>query len=403
MIFESDLRVTSCRARLRRTPGIALSISVVCLFGSQTGIRMAYPIDKKLVMAVASSALFDLSDSDEVYRKRGVDAYRKYQRKKENAKLRPGVAFPLVRRLLSLNEGLAEENAPVEVVLLSRNDPDTGLRVLNSIEKHGLPMSRAIFVSGRNPFRYMNALNASLFLSANATDVRKAVEGGLPAGRVFPTSFADTAQDLELRIAFDFDGVVADDSSETVYKKKGLKAFQESEIRKALEPLREGPLARFFREISRLQKFEREKKKKNRRYVPKLRTAIVTARNAPAHKRVVATLRSWGIEVDEVFFLGGIAKSRVLDEFKPHIFFDDQVQHIEGVAGATPSAHVPFGVANEPSPDLVQSPHAESVWLKNNRKTHGASNRRVRPITKAQAKRATKRTTSRRRRGARTV
>lgn len=360
---------------------------------------MAYPIDKKLVMAIASSALFDLSDSDKVYRERGVDAYRKYQREKENTKLRPGVAFPLIRRLLRLNEGLAEADAPVEVVLLSRNDPDTGLRVLNSIDKHGLPMSRAIFVSGRNPFRYMNALNASLFLSANATDVRKAVEDGLPAGRVFPTSFADTAQDLELRIAFDFDGVVADDSAETVYKKKGLKAFQESEIRKALEPLREGPLARFFKEISRLQKFEREKKKKDRRYVPKLRTAIVTARNAPAHKRVVATLRSWGIEVDEVFFLGGIAKNRVLDEFKPHIFFDDQVQHIEGVAGATPSAHVPFGVANELSPDLVQSPHAESVWLKNKGKARTAlSNRRLQ-APKARRKPGTQRRARRRLRG----
>jgi 5'-nucleotidase len=228
-------------------------------------------------------------------------------------------------------------------------------------------MSRAVFVSGGNPFRYMNAMNASLFLSANVTDVRNAVKNGLPAGRVFPTTFTDRDDDLELRVAFDFDGVVADDSSEAVYKKKGLKAFQQSEIDHAMEPLREGPLARFFREVSRLQRLEREKKKKDSAYVPRLRTAIVTARNAPAHKRVVATLRSWGIEVDEVFFLGGISKNRVLAEFKPHIFFDDQVQHIEGVAGATPSAHVPFGVANEPSPDLVLKAHAETVWVKRRR------------------------------------
>jgi 5'-nucleotidase len=211
----------------------------------------------------------------------------------------------------------------------------------------------------------MNALNASLFLSANVTDVRKAVEGGLPAGRVFPTSFTDNQEDLELRIAFDFDGVVADDSSETVFKRKGLLAFQQSEVDHALEPLRAGPLARFFREIGRLQHLEREKKKKHNRYLPRLRTAIITARNAPAHKRVVATLRSWGIEVDEVFLLGGIAKNRVLKEFKPHIFFDDQLQHIEGVAGATPSAHVPFGIANELSPDLARKAHAESIWAKN--------------------------------------
>ena len=144
-------------------------------------------------------------------------------------------------------------------------------------------MSRAIFVSGGNPFQYMNALNASLFLSANAADVRKAVDGGLPAGRVFPTTFADLAADSELRIAFDFDGVVGDDSSEAVYKKKGLGAFQTSEIRHAMEPVREGPLARFFREVSRLQRLEREKKKQNSKYVPRLRTAIVTARDAPAH------------------------------------------------------------------------------------------------------------------------
>ena len=325
---------------------------------------MPYPIENKLVIAVASSALFDLSDSDKVYREKGIGAYRKYQRKKENVTLRPGVAFPLVRRLLRLNDGYSEIAAPVEVVLLSRNDPDTGLRVVNSIEKHQLGMSRAVFVSGKNPFRYMNALNASLFLSANVTDVRKAVEGGLPAGRVFPTSFTDNQEDLELRIAFDFDGVVADDSSETVFKRKGLSAFQQSEADHALEPLRAGPLARFFREISRLQHLEREKKKKHTRYLPRLRTAIITARNAPAHKRVVATLRSWGIEVDEVFFLGGIAKNRVLEEFKPHIFFDDQLKHIEGVAGATPSAHVPFGIANELSPDLAKKAHAESMWAK---------------------------------------
>jgi len=325
---------------------------------------VAYPIDKKLVIAVASSALFDLSESEKVFREQGLDAYRKYQRKKENATLARGVAFPLVLRLLRLNDGFEADDAPVEVILLSRNDPDTGLRVFNSIQKHELAISRAGFVNGGNPFRYMNSFNACLFLSANVEDVRKAVERGLPAGRVFQTQFTDRADDPELRIAFDFDGVIADDAAETEFKKKGFKAYQQSEVRNALQPLREGPLARFFREISALQKFERKKKEKDPNYTPRLRTAIVTARNAPAHKRVVTTLRSWGIEVDEVFFLGGIAKSRVLDEFKPHIFFDDQLQHIKGVAGTTPSAHVPFGVANKPSPDLVQTPNAESVWAK---------------------------------------
>ena len=244
----------------------------------------------------APPVLFSTSRSPiESIGSKALEAYRKHQRQKENVRLAPGVAFPLLRRLLRLNDGVEESKAPTEVVLLSKNDPDTGLRVLNSIEKHSLGISRAVFVNGGNPFRYMNALNASLFLSANVSDVRKAVEGGLPAGRVFPTSFSDSEDDLELRIAFDFDGVIADDASETVYKRKGLKAFQVAEIRKALRPLKEGPLARFFKEISRLQQFERDRRSKDSRYAPRLRTAIITARNAPAHKRVVATLRSWGI------------------------------------------------------------------------------------------------------------
>lgn len=338
---------------------------------------MPYPIDKKLVIAVASSALFDLSKSEKVFREQGLGAYRKYQRKNENITLARGVAFPLVLRLLRLNDGLKDNDAPVEVVLLSKNDPDSGLRVFNSIEKNKLAISRAAFVNGGNPFLYMNSFNASLFLSANEADVRNAVQRGLPAGRVFPTQFTDAGDDAELRVAFDFDGVIAHDASEAVFKKKGLKAFLESEVQQAMKPLKDGPLARFFREISRLQKFERDKKKKDPSYSPRLRTAIVTTRNAPAHKRVVATLRKWGIEVDEVFFLGGIDKNRVLKVFKPHIFFDDQLQHIKGVAGITPSAHVPFGVANEPSPELVQTSHAERVWINKQNKIR-ANARRLR-------------------------
>lgn len=336
---------------------------------------MAYPIDKKLVIGVASSALFDLTESDAVFRSKGEDAYRRYQRKKEKVILQAGVAFPLVRRLLQLNKGFNEDDAPVEVVLLSRNDPDTGLRVITSIERHGLSITRAAFVSGGNPFLYMNAFNASLFLSANRDDVRKAVRRGLPAGQVFPTTFIDAEKDAELRIAFDFDGVLADDSSEQIYKKKGLKAFLDLEVRRALKPVREGPLARFFREVSKLQRVERLRKKRDPSYTPRVRTAIVTARNAPAHKRVVTTLRRWGIEVDEAFFLGGIAKYRVLEEFKPHIFFDDQLAHIQGTAGATPSVHVPFGIRNA-GPELTETSNPEPVWRKKRNKGNVRSRRR---------------------------
>lgn len=320
---------------------------------------MPYPIDKKLVIAVASSALFDLAESDRIFREQGMEAYREYQRQHEQDVLKPGVAFPLVRRLLSLNSGVLSEDAPVEVILLSRNDPDTGLRVFKSIESFKLPISRAAFVNGGNPFRYMKAFNASLFLSGNVNDVRGAVHRGLPAGRVFPTTFADREDDMELRIAFDFDGVVVDDSAEAVFKAGGLEKFHASELELATKPLAHGPLSRFFHEIARLQRFERERQRQDPDYSPRLRTAIVTARNAPAHTRVVTTLREWGIEVDEVLFLGGIDKSRVLQEFQPHIFFDDQLQHIEGVAGVTPSVHVPFGVANEPSPETVLDSYAK--------------------------------------------
>lgn len=306
---------------------------------------MAYSLDDKLVIAIASSALFDLSESDRVYRERGVDEYRRFQREHEKDVLAPGVAFSLIKRLLALN-GSAAADRVVEVILLSRNDPDTGLRVFNSIQHHGLEISRAVFVSGRDPFRYLGAFNAALFLSANPEDVRKAIMQGAPAGRVFPTEFVDDAAESELRIAFDFDGVIADDSAEAVFKDKGLDEFLRSEREHAgtAHPL--GPLHRFFLEVAKLQSRERDRKAGDPQHEPRIRVAIVTARNAPAHERVVTSLREWGIQVDEVFFLGGIEKAKVLQVFRPHIFFDDQVLHIEGTARIAPSAHVPFGVAN---------------------------------------------------------
>lgn len=319
---------------------------------------MPFPIEEKLVVAIASSALFDLSESHRVYREQGTESYRAYQRAHERDILEPGVAFPLVRRLLAI-EGLEEDNHPVEVVLLSRNDPDTGVRVFHSIDHYGLRISRAAFVSGRNPFPYMNSFNACLFLSANADDVRKAVDRGLPAGRVFPTEFADDKAEPELRIAFDFDGVLAGDSAEAVFQQEGLAAFRSAERELSGEPLEPGPLKRFFAEIGRVQAIEKKHASSDPSYEPQIRTAIVTARDAPAHERMVTTLRSWGILVDEGFFLGGVEKSRVLQVFRPHIFFDDQLRHIEGTAHVTPSVHVPYGVSNAPSEDVVDEAFEE--------------------------------------------
>ena len=303
---------------------------------------MSYQIAEKFVIAVASSALFNLTESDKVFRENGEEIYRKYQREHEAEVLGTGVAFPLIKRLLSFDI----TDRPVEVVLLSRNDPDTGLRVFKSIEHYGLPISRAVFVAGNNPFQYMESFNASLFLSGNPVDVKEAVEHGFPAGCIYPTDYVDDEKDQELRIAFDFDGIIADDSAETIFQQDALELFNANERLKAGEPLPAGPLLRFFVEISKLQKREIEKNINNSVYKPKIRIAIATARSAPAHERVITTLRKLDIRVDEAFFLGGIDKARVLKIFKPHIFFDDQVGHIEGVARIFPSVHVPFGITN---------------------------------------------------------
>jgi 5'-nucleotidase len=305
---------------------------------------VAFPIESKLVIAIASSALFDLAEADRIFREHGENDYRRYQRQHENEFLKRGVAFPFIRRLLHLNK-LFPKESPVEVILLSRNDPDTGLRVFKSIEHYSLPITRAAFVSGRNPFRYMESFNASLFLSGNPADVHDAIAAGLPAGLIFETEYIDDT-DEELRIAFDFDGVLADDSAEKVYQAGQLPLFHKSESDHRAEALGEGPLQRFFSEIAKLQQMELKKQELDLSYKPRIRTAIVTARNAPAHERVITTLRHWGIRVDEAFFLGGIDKARVLKEFRPHLFFDDQLAHLESTAGIAPSVHVPFGITN---------------------------------------------------------
>jgi len=321
---------------------------------------MAFPIEDKLVIAIASSALFDLSESDRVFKESGEEEYRRYQREHENDVLQPGVAFPLVRRLLSLN-GSADDDQPVEVILLSRNDPDTGLRVLKSIKSHGLNISRAAFVKGRTPFRYLEAFNAALFLSANKEDVRMAVARGAPAGQVLPSQFVDDSAQPELRIAFDFDGIIADDSAEAIFKSSGLAAFQASESQSASVPMPEGPLSKFFRDVAKLQQRDIARRGIDPNYEPRLRLAIMTARSAPAHERVVTTLRAWGIEIDEVFFLGGIEKARILKEFRPHIFFEDQLGHLEGASKLFPCVHVPFGIANAPlASDVVEDALSEN-------------------------------------------
>ncbi len=307
---------------------------------------MPYPIEEKLVIGVASSALFQLAEADAVYRRDGLAAYRAYQREHEHELLEPGVAFPFVRRVLELNR-IFPEFEPVEVVLLSHNDPDTGLRVFHSIDHCHLNICRAAFTTGGSPFRYIPAYNVALFLSADAADVRETIGMGYPAGLVLESNAFDDPADRELRVAFDFDGVIADDSAERIFQERGIEAFRQSENEQAALPHTPGPLADLFRKLGRLHRLEDGRLAAAPEYRRFLKIAIVTARSAPAHRRLTTTLREWEIGVDETFFLGGMNKGRILSELKPHIFFDDQRDpHLDAAKAFTPSVHVPFGVAS---------------------------------------------------------
>ena len=306
---------------------------------------MPYPIEDKLVIAVASSALFDLSESDHVFRTQGEKAYRKHQEAHLNVPLEKGVAFPFVRRFLGINQRFPDKS-PVEVVLLSRNSAITGKRVFRSINHHALDITRAAFLEGKSPYPYIPAFNASLFLSKNESDVLQAIDYGHPAGTVLPSHVVDDEGDTELRIAFDFDGVIADDASEKVFKAGTLEEFQEHETTRSHIPHSPGPLADLFRKLSHLQKLEDKAVDEDANYKRVLRTGIVTARNAPSHERVITTLEHWGVDANEVFFLGGMKKDRILSVLKPHMFFDDQRSHLESEAGNVPMVHIPSGVAN---------------------------------------------------------
>ena len=306
---------------------------------------MQYSIEKKLVVAVSSSALFDLTESDRVFRERGARAYRQFQEKHLDRILDKGVAFPFIRRFLNINRQFPQEQ-PVEVVLLSRNSPTTGRRVFRSIRHYEMDISRAAFVTGKSPYPYIPAFNASLFLSANNLDVQRAIRAGYPAGTVLPSTVFDDLQDSELRIAFDFDGVIVDDESEAVYTNSDLPNFHKYELEKSNVPHNPGLLAELFTKLSFLQKLEGKAEEENPHYNRTLKTAIVTARNAPAHERFVTTLETWGVSADQTFFLGGMSKDRILKVLKPHIFFDDQKDHLKSSAGDIPMVHIPFGIAN---------------------------------------------------------
>jgi 5'-nucleotidase len=294
----------------------------------------------KLVVAISSRALFDLDESHQVFEQQGIRAYCQYQIDNEDEPLDPGVAFGLVRKLLNLNSRGDGGRERVEVILLSRNSADTGLRVFNSIHHHGLPIVRAAFTGGTAPYGYVPAFGAHLFLSANPEDVRQALAAGYAAATIL-RSGAQTHTSLDqLRIAFDGDAVLFSDEAERVFKSAGLDAFTESEQRAAHTPLSVGPFRGFLSALHRIQS-ELDSDDSP------IRTALVTARAAPAHERVIRTLRAWNIRIDEALFLGGMEKGEFLRAFGADIFFDDQQGHCDSARQHVATGHVPHGIANE--------------------------------------------------------
>ena len=290
-----------------------------------------------LTIAISSRALFDLRESHELFERQGLEAYHDYQVRNEDVILEPGVAFPLARKLLALNEDHVR-HPRVEIILLSRNSADTGLRIFNTIEHFGLNVERMAFTNGESPYRYMEAFGADLLLSTNARDVSQALAKGYAAATILPGSAAGDG-DGQLRIAFDGDAVIFSDEAERVFQERGLEEFHSSERDAANQPLSGGPFKGVLEALHKIQSaFPIENNP--------IRTALVTARSAPAHKRVVLTLREWGIRIDEALFLGGREKGEFLKAFGADIFFDDQQVHIESAKEHVASAHVPHGIRN---------------------------------------------------------
>ena len=293
------------------------------------------------MIGISSRALFDLDASHAIYEEGGLEAYMDYQREREDEILQPGVAFNLVQKLLGLNDD-GMDHPGVEVILMSRNSADTGLRIFNSIEHYQLDIQRAVFTNGASPSLYIEPSGAQLFLSANEDDVRRVLMAGYAAATILPSATREN-RSSQLRLAFDGDAVIFSDEAERVYKEQGLAAFSDSERLAAATPLAAGPFKRVLEGIQRIQSAYPVEENP-------IRTALITARSAPAHKRVILTLRAWGIRVDEALFLGGREKAPFLRAFGADIFFDDQQTHCSLASQDIATGHVPHGVANELPP-----------------------------------------------------
>jgi len=297
---------------------------------------MATSLDNKLVVAISSRALFNLEEENTIFEAGDPKAYMQLQLDRLDQPARPGIAFSLIKKLLAFNDTTAQH---VEVVILSRNDPVSGMRIFRSGHANHIKLERGVFTQGRSPFRYLRPLGAHLFLSANADDVREALAAGFPAARVLTESvLAGGNYPNEVRIAFDGDAVLFSDEAERVFQGEGLDAFQKHELSKASQPLPEGPFKPLLAALHRLQQAGNASMR--------IRTALVTARSAPAHERAIRTLMAWNIHVDEAMFLGGLPKGEFLREFEPDFFFDDQTGHARHAARHVPSGHVASGISN---------------------------------------------------------
>ena len=296
---------------------------------------MGIDLQNKLVVGVSSRALFDLEAEDKIYKEDGLVAYEEYQIAHENDVLKPGTAFPLIKALHNLN---CEDQRLTEIIVMSKNSANTSLRVFNSIEHYDLDIGRAALVGGTSISPYLGAFKTDLFLSADENDVQEAINANIAAGIICNHEELpiDPEQEIkQIRIAFDGDAVIFSDESEKIYKEKGIEAFIEHEKQNAEKPLPEGPFAKLLKTISVVQQ------QFSGGFIP-IRTALVTARNAPAHERVIKTLRAWNVRIDEAFFLGGISKSEVLKAFNANIFFDDQAVHTDPASKLVPAARVPY-------------------------------------------------------------
>lgn len=300
---------------------------------------MSLNLDDCLVIGISSRSLFDLQAENEIFLKEGLEAYQAHQREKEDVILQPGPAFHLVKSLLQLNKHA--ESRLVEVVVMSRNTPDTGLRIFNSIDHHHLDISRAAFTGGERLSRYLDAFSVDLFLSRSEQDVQTAINKGCAAAVLYDAPADFEPETNEIRIAFDADAVLFSAQSERIFQQEGLEGFQAHELANSHNPMPEGPFAKLLKAIAFIQT------RVSAESIP-VRIAIVTARNSPSHARVIRTLRAWNLNVDEAYFLGGVNKDAVLKAFRAHIFFDDQESHVDSASKIVPSGKVPYREGDNP-------------------------------------------------------